>query len=58
MIDQDQFIAAAAIAVEQHFPKGKCSERGQAMMLVSDLLRYLQSQNAIYPNSALPSSQT
>ena len=44
---KDQFVAAASIMVEKHFPKGETQMRGEAMVLVADMCRYLMEQKVI-----------
>lgn len=47
MISKDDFMAVAVLEIDDHFPKGKALERGQAMVLLAHLLQYLQEHGAV-----------
>lgn len=46
-LSKDEYIEKVADLVDRHFPKGECKERGEAMVLISDILLYLMEEGAI-----------
>ena len=38
---KDEFVELASDLIEDHFPKGQCKERGQAMVLVAMVAKRL-----------------
>lgn len=46
-LSKDEYVERVSDLVEKHFPKGKCKERGQAMVLTSEILVYLMEEDVI-----------
>lgn len=46
---QNEFLAIASVLVQKHFPKGKSKERGEAMVLVADLVLELMEHGIVEP---------
>lgn len=44
---KDQFMTLAVFAIDKHFPKGTAKERGEAMVLIADLMRGLMDAGLI-----------
>lgn len=43
----ERYMNKVSVLVEDHFPKGKTNMRGEAMVLVADILRFLIEQGVV-----------
>lgn len=46
-ISKSEYVERVSDLVEKHFPKGKTKMRGEAMVLVADILVYLMEEEVI-----------
>jgi hypothetical protein len=46
-VHKDDFMSAVSDMLEENFPKGVAEERGEAMVLVADILRFLIKEGVV-----------
>jgi hypothetical protein len=46
-MNKDTYVDISSDLVDEYFPKGKCKERGEAMVLVAMLLHKLQEAGVV-----------
>ena len=51
MITLEEYIDLSGDILEKHFPKGKCKERGSALIFNAELAMYLLDKGAIKKES-------
>lgn len=47
MITKDKYMNKVSDLVEDHFPKGQCKERGEVMVLVAMILKFLMDEGLV-----------